>query len=65
MWLMCVVDRCGQLGGCEWSWNECGFGWCVAGRMWVVERCGWLWGVGGCGGVWVCVVGGVWVVTGV
>ena len=28
--------------------------------MRVVEGCGWLWGVGGCG---VCVVGGVCVVS--
>ena len=32
------------------------------GGMCVVDGFGWLWGVGGCG---VCVVGGVWVVTGV
>ena len=34
----------------------------MVGGMCVVDGCGWLWGVGGCG---VCVVGRVWVVTGV
>ena len=45
VWLRCVVDGCGQLDGCGWFWNECGFGWCVVGGVWVVDGCGWLWGV--------------------
>ena len=26
MWLMCVVDGCGQLGGCGWFWSVCNLG---------------------------------------
>ena len=43
---------------CVYFWNECGFGWCVVGGIWVVE------GVHNYG-MWICVVGVVWVVTGV
>ena len=51
VWLMYVVDGCGQFDGCGWFWSVCSFGMSVVwggvwlGVMWVVEGCVWLWGV--------------------